>query len=208
MLGCLLSRGRSQRHALKLTGSYWMKSSQTSNRPVHTSEPVTNHSTAQFQITSCFTFVAMHKLRGKKSFTHSRFVRVWVTLTPFPQLDYWDLLQGLNGNRCKLTKLMRQALQSYIKRKMFRRPSAEHKQSRKEKQGGPGRLSQRMKTRTKMRSKWLHAAPGLMHVCRGLQRPDWFFFFERSIIYSPWKPKSLALTLSCDGESFGWWKSK
>lgn len=151
MLGCLLSRGRSQRHALKLTGSYWMKSSQTSNRPVHTSEPVTNHSTAQFQITSCFTFVAMHKLRGKKSFTHSRFVRVWVTLTPFPQLDYWDLLQGLNGNRCKLTKLMRQALQSYIKRKMFRRPSAEHKQSRKEKQGGPGRLSQRMKTRTKMR---------------------------------------------------------
>lgn len=71
VLGCLLSRGRSQQHALKLTGSYWMKSSQTSNRPVHTSEPVTHHFTAQFQITSCFTFVAMHKLRKekKKSFT-------------------------------------------------------------------------------------------------------------------------------------------
>lgn len=66
VLGCLLSRGRSQQHALKLTGSYWMKSSQTSNRPVHTSEPVTDHSTAQLQITSCFTFVAMHKLRKEK----------------------------------------------------------------------------------------------------------------------------------------------
>lgn len=80
----------------------------------------------------------MHKFKEKKYFTHNRFVRVWVTPTPFPWLDYWDLRQGLDGNRCKLTTMSRGVLQSYVKFKMFCRPSVEDKQSRKKNKQAQG----------------------------------------------------------------------
>lgn len=43
-----------------------------SNPPVHTSEPVTDHFTAQLQITLCFTFVAAHKFKKKKKMLHTQ----------------------------------------------------------------------------------------------------------------------------------------
>lgn len=97
------------------------------------------------------------------------------------------------------------------KTQMFRRLSAEHKQGRKEKARRPGEAFA-LRVKNKKKNKLREANGFVLHlaVCASAEASgaqiDFFFFilfFERSMIYSPCKPKSLALTLSCDGESFG-----
>lgn len=186
-----------------------MTSSKTSNRP-HSFEPVRDHSTAHLQLTFlwCFTFVAMHKLKEKILHTQ----QICQSVSHADAFSPTRLLGSPSRTRreqMQINDADERSLAKLYKMQNLPPPVSRTQTKQKEKQTDPRRQSQRAKTQKKRREAngfVLHLAWSRSAETSRAQID--FLLFERNMIYFRWKPKSLALTLSCSGESFGWWKSK
>lgn len=156
-----------------------------------------------------FTCVTVHKLKEEeKYFTQDRFVRVWVTPTPFlptrllgsPSRTRREQMQINDADERSPAKLYK--MQNVL-------PPVSGTQTKSERK--TRRTGEAFTAHKKHTQKKLEEANGfVLHLARSTSAEASsaqidFLLFEKkkknNLIYSHWEPKSFAM-------SFGWWKSK